>query len=216
MPTDLSTYLDVPPSAVSDSMDECQLWNDFRQGSKSAFAAIYTRYFPVLAAYGRRICKDEDLVHDCIQDLFTELLRSNVSATTSVRYYLYRCIRRKIAVKMNASKRGGLESLDDFVNAALPEAIILPIEFQQIEFERAAERKEEILRALQLLTRKQRKVMQLRFYEEMSYKQIASVMSVHIDTVYNIASKATSALRGLINRSALFILLFNIFKVPLE
>jgi RNA polymerase sigma factor (sigma-70 family) len=188
---------------------ESKLWNDFRNGDKSAFAVIYTKFFPVLYRYGLRVCKDNGLVQDCIQDLFIDLsrLHHSLSGTTSVRYYLYRCMRRKIAVKLSRLKRYDLEPFEDHEQAEFTSAVILPIEFQQIEFEHAEEKKHEILKALQLLTKKQRKVIQLRFYEDMSYKEIASIMSVHIDTVYNLVSQATCSLRNTIKRSLLLMLI---------
>jgi RNA polymerase sigma factor (sigma-70 family) len=188
---------------------ESKLWNDFRNGDKSAYAVIYTKFFPVLYRYGLRICKDNGLVQDCIQDLFIELsrLQHNLSGTTSVRYYLYRCMRRKIAAKVSRLRRYNVDPFEDHEQGEFTSAVILPIEFQQIEFEHAEEKKHEILKALQLLTKKQRKVIQLRFYEDMSYKEIASVMSIHIDTVYNLISQATRSLRNTIKRSALLVLI---------
>lgn len=204
------------PEKDDEERRESKLWNDFRNGDKSAYAAIYTSFFPVLLSYGSRICKDKELVQDCIQDLFIELsrCRQNLSATTSVRYYLYRCMRRRIALKVSKSRRERVVLLESDGDDSLS-VVILPIEFQKIELETAEERRHEILRALQLLTKKQRKVIQLRFYENMSHKEIAHRMSIHIDTVYNLISKATHSLRSIMRHLPVVLaLLIKIFSPP--
>lgn len=194
-------------------MQEIKLWDDFRSGDKGAYAAIYVKFFPVLYTYGCRICKDPDLVQDCIQDLFLDLSRrhSSLSATTSVKYYLYRCIRRKISLKLSRLNCSRTERLDDLDYNEHGSIFILPVEFQQIEMEQAAERRLEILRALQLLTNNQRKAVKLRFYENMSYKEISAVMSVHINTVYNLISLGTASLRSFLKRSVL--LMFALLRL---
>lgn len=188
---------------------EARLWNDFRNGDKNAYAYIYVRFFPILYNYGCRLCKDKGLVQDCIQDLFLELSNpeSNISATSSIRFYLYRCIRRKISLKVSRRHRHRTESLDTHTEEAAEAAAILPIEFQQIELEAAAETKREILKALQFLTKKQRKVIQLRFYEDLSCKEISAKMSLNINTVYNLISMATASLRSVIKRFPLSMLM---------
>lgn len=201
---------DTPPGAVA-GMDEIKLWNDFRNGDKSAFAALYVKFFPVLYAYGCRICKDHDLVQDCIQDLFLDLCRqrTNLSATNSIRYYLYRCIRRKISVKASMLNSRRTERFDDHHYSEFEDIVILPLEFQQIEMEMATEQRLEILRALQCLTTNQRQAVKLRFYENISCKEISAVMSVHIHTVYNLLSLATTSLRNILRRSVLLALAFH-------
>lgn len=188
---------------------EAQLWNDFRKGDRSAFAFIYVKFFPILFSYGHRMCKDGDLVQDCIQDLFVELSTASgrLSETTSIRYYLYRCIRRKIADRLLKIRHQEIQPLDVYDHAAQGNDLILPIEFQQIELETASEKRLEILNALQFLTKKQRKVIQLRFYEDMSCKEISTRMSVNINTVYNLISLATSALRGMVKRVSIILLM---------
>lgn len=204
-----ATALRKPVSAAPSCKDEVELWNDFRNGDKGAFAYIYVRFFPVLYRYGCRICNDRDLVQDCIQDLFLELSKApeNLSATTSIRYYLYRCIRRKIAVKASAMHRHRFESLEDNDCGEFHEGVTLPFEFRHIEMESAVERRTEILKALQFLTKKQRKVIQLRFFENMSHKEISTAMSINISTVYNLISLATSALKGIIRRTPMVALI---------
>lgn len=206
MATNLSISIRQRPSESDggklESGQETRLWDDFRNGDKSAYAFIYVRFFPILYNYGCRICRDKGLVQDCIQDLFVELSNpsSKLSSTTSIRFYLYRCIRRKIALRLSNVHMHRMEPLESHGGEALEDSAVLPIEFQQMELESTAERRLEILRALQFLTTKQRKVIQLRFYEDMSYEEISAKMCVSIKTAYNLVSMATTSLKSVIKR----------------
>lgn len=50
-----------------------ELWTDFVSGKVEAFKTIYEKYFPELFKYGCYFSDDEDLVKDCIQDIFINL-----------------------------------------------------------------------------------------------------------------------------------------------
>lgn len=191
------------------------IWDNLRSGDQSACAYIYIKFFPVLYAYGCRMCGDKALVQDCIQDLFLDLSKSrnNLSETSNVRYYLYRCMRRKISLKLSRLHRYRLEPLASYESNEYAGGVILPLEFEQIELESSEEKQREILRALKFLTRQQRKVIRLRFYEDMSYKEISAAMSIHINTVYNLISMATASLRSILKRSALLFLMLVKFFV---
>ena len=54
------------------SNDE-KLWNDFRSGSKEAFEYLFRKYIKVLYNYGFKICQDETLTKDAIQEIFLTL-----------------------------------------------------------------------------------------------------------------------------------------------
>ncbi|MCL4483994.1 MAG: hypothetical protein M1445_15515, partial [Bacteroidetes bacterium] len=54
-------------------LSDKELWIDFISGNNDAFKTIYEKYFPELFKYGCYFSDDEDLVKDCIQDLFINL-----------------------------------------------------------------------------------------------------------------------------------------------
>ncbi len=76
-------------------------------GSRAAYTHIYVTYAPVLYNYGYKIAPDRSLIEDCIQDLFEHLLRSrsNLSPTDSIKFYLFKAMRRQIVGKLNGSHR---------------------------------------------------------------------------------------------------------------
>lgn len=92
-------------STLSDDSDS-ELWQKFREGSEDAYASIYEKFSPVLFSYGYRLSQDEDLVKDCIQDLFVNLWlsRRKLGATDSIKFYLFRSLRREIFRQGNNQK----------------------------------------------------------------------------------------------------------------
>ena len=75
-----------------------------------------------------------------------------------------------------------------------------PIELHELEAliekgEDQVEQSEKIRRCLVALTKRQREAIFLRFYNDLSYSDIASIMELQVDSVYNIISKAIDSLR---------------------
>jgi len=79
------------------------LWKSFKSGSESAFIFIYEHNFEMLYSYGRRLTNNEDVIKDAIQDLFIELRknRENLGDTDSIKFYLFKCLKRRINKELN-------------------------------------------------------------------------------------------------------------------
>ena len=103
----ISTYLNAVflnmQQINNNSSEDFELWEAMLRGDKNAFAKLYERYFKLLYNYGRKIGQDSSHVEDSIHDLFVDLWRykANLSTTSSVRFYLYRSLRRRLIKKDN-------------------------------------------------------------------------------------------------------------------
>jgi RNA polymerase sigma factor (sigma-70 family) len=76
---------------------------------------LYNQYFQVLFSYGKRLAADE-IVCDAIQDLFINIWRNRhtLSQAESVRFYLFRSVRREIVKNLkNEPHRQDWEELDE-------------------------------------------------------------------------------------------------------
>ena len=58
-------------------MDDRALWSELRSGSLIALEVIYRRYYSLLLNYGMKCTPDDDMVRDCIQELFVKLAKSS-------------------------------------------------------------------------------------------------------------------------------------------
>ncbi len=171
------------------------MWHEFQGGCTQAFARLYEYYADSLYDYSTRFTSDRDLIKDCIHDLFVELWRSrsNLSATTSVRYYLLACIKRKVVRHLELNQRNikGEASLLEGKSSAdtvTPEVrIIGQQDLQQTEYG--------LHRAMDQLTRRQREAIFLKFYQNMPYEEIADIMGVNAQSAYNLIFNALRTLK---------------------
>jgi RNA polymerase sigma factor (sigma-70 family) len=133
---------------------DAEVWQAFKEGNREAYAYIYAAFAPVLYNYGYKIVQDQTLVEDCIQDLFEHLLKSrrNLGDTNSIKFYLFKALRREIIGKLNQSHRGPLATPED----ALPDFLVtFSCETDLVEAESARQRQESLVRALNHLPARQ-------------------------------------------------------------
>ncbi len=176
----------------SDALDVA-LWQKFKAGDTAAYALLYQRYFRVLFKYSCKITQDRNLILDTIQELFITVWKNkkNLSTPTSVRHYLFKSLRRKLYRQLN-SPHTRLSSQE--INESWGE-VTLPHEQQLIQEQTRHEQTFVLSRALERLTRRQREVIFLRFYQNLSYTEISAVMAIGIEAVYNLLSKAVHHLQ---------------------
>ena len=88
-------------------LSDKELWMDFISGKNDAFKTIYEKYFPELFKYGCYFSDDEDLVKDCIQDLFINLYnyRLKLKLTDKIRPYLIASFKRNIFNKLRSESK---------------------------------------------------------------------------------------------------------------
>ena len=73
-------------------------------------------------------------------------------------------------------------------------------EDQLIEDQTELEQRYIVDRALNSLTKREREAIYLKFYGNMSYKEVAEVMAIRVDSIYNLISKSIETLHGELNR----------------
>ena len=169
------------------------LWNSFKKGNELALSMLYKKYVQRLYDYGMNTCKDRDLVLDCLQELFLRLWnkRESVSEITAVKPYLYKSFRRLLIHQLVEQRR----LLTFLAGQAAAFEFTLSIESTLIEDEVRAERMKNLTACIQSLTKGQREVIYLKFFNDLSYREIADVTEIRVDSVYNLVSKAIEVLR---------------------
>ncbi|MCE6989774.1 RNA polymerase sigma factor [Dyadobacter sp. CY323] len=170
---------------------EAELWLKFREGSEDAYASIYEKFAPVLFTYGYRLSPDEDLVKDCIQDLFVNLWlsRRKLSATDSIKFYLFRSLRREIFHKSNSQKQwqhGFTEAFSDTEPS---------FEDQWIKGEEEQGRSAALTKMFSHLSVRQREIIFFRFFEDMSFDEISRLMEITPRAAYKLVYRALDAIR---------------------
>lgn len=185
---------------------EENLWVEFKRGSQEAYRELYDHFFELLFRYGRKITPDRALVKDAIQDLFVELWKSRETLGTpaSPRHYLLKALRGKLARSIRQGYR--VLYLQDLKGEYYRE-IIDSYETELVRLQLSEEQKRSLVEALQQLTNRQREVIFLHFYQDLGYEEIAGIMGIGIDSLYNLVSKAIDRLRASLKKEVLCLLL---------
>ena len=175
------------------------VWRAFKQDDEAAYIFIYSNYFADLINYGRQFTRNEQLLEDCVQDLFIDLKKNKKNLTdknTSIKFYLFKSLKRRIIEYRKKVERVSLEQVEghnDF-------EIVLPIEALLVEKQTKEEQLLKLSKAVEQLTSRQREVLYYLFYAELSYEEIREIMGFdHVRSVRNIFYKALDRLKTSFN-----------------
>lgn len=181
-----------------------------RQGDESALGHIYGRHIRDLYRFGSQISQNEEIVKDCIQDVFVTLMRCKIpiEKIRSIKSYLYKSLYRAIVEKLRMERRyfighPALDNLDGF-------EIEISGESRMIDEEAYRLRVARVNAQLKRLSKKQKTAILLYYYEGFSHQEIAEFMNLkNKNSVTKLIRRALDAIRqGLL---ALFILLLLAF-----
>lgn len=186
--------------------DETGLWKAFKKGNKQAFSVIYQQNVKVLYHYGRKIINNKDLVEDCIQDLFYELWerRDRLSDTDSIKYYLLKSLRIKLLKEIEKNHKfledQRIAEYAGFQRVSSYEEELVEEQFQE-------ERKENLSHVLNGLPARQKEAVFLRYYGDLNFEEIASIMSINHQSVHNLIYRAIKILRkGILHKQGILLL----------
>jgi RNA polymerase sigma factor (sigma-70 family) len=180
----------------NDTQLEATWLQRLQQNDEQALAAIMRKYFTALYNYGARFTADDALIKDCIQEVFISLWqrRENAAAILSPRYYLLRAVKNKVLKSLHQHniKAGSIEIEGDydFLQEFSVEKLIID---KQMSEEQAT-----VLRkTLAQLSKRQHELIYLKFYQHLDHAQIAGLMNLSHQSVYNLLHETIQKLRSL-------------------
>jgi RNA polymerase sigma factor (sigma-70 family) len=159
-----------------------------------ALASLMLLYYDDLYNYGARFTKDKALVKDCIQEVFISIWQRRESADTilSPKYYLLRAIKNKILKSLHKNHHAPFSSNEyDFFYEFSIEQII-------IEKQMTEEKVQRLRKTFELLSKKQKEVVYLKYYQGLDHAQIAELMNLNRQSVYNLLHETLHKLRTLL------------------
>jgi RNA polymerase sigma factor (sigma-70 family) len=182
-------------------------WNAFKQGDWDAFTALYGEFYELLNNYGRKFTRDADLIQDVVHDLFVRLwtTRARLGDPASVKNYLYKALRSTLFRKIQSlSKFVELDNEGGFEVNFIPDA-----SFRQEE----QELRKQVIALVNTLPPRQQEIIFLRFYEGMSYEEIAVIMDINMSSTYKLLYKALDNLQKVSDKRFLTILFCMFFLI---
>lgn len=189
----------MPEEPINHKQDiDC--WQAFIQGNRDALGQLFRRHYSDLFRYGNKICTDTVILEDCIQELFIELWQSkNPPPSISVKAYLLKAIKYKLLKALQ--KRAGTR-----LQATIPEDVFFEISHETFIIDRQehAEKTTRIVNALEQLSARQKEIIYLKFYQNLSYEEVSDIMNINYQVARNLLSQAIKALKKIIHKLPVF------------
>lgn len=181
--------------------EDAELWMDFVSGSDEAFKKIYSMHIQALFSFGQHFTKNDDLIQDCIQDLFVDLhkYRKQLSPTNNIKLYLFLSLKRKIFRKINDEEK--------FVHLKIED---VPFFYSLADNDADAElknRRYELLeKAMKDLSDRQREAIYLRFVNRLSYDELAEILQMNYQSARNLIYRGIEKLKASCEKESLLLL----------
>lgn len=172
---------------------DTSLWHTLKGGDEKAFQLLFRKHYPLLFLYGHKVTRNRELLEDCIQELFAEIWHNKGSAEVrSVRAYLVKSLQYKIYKKLTQNKTTlpGDDNIPDHPFDITKETLIL-------QNEEDREKAEKIEEMLSHLSNRQREIIYLKYFRNMSYDEISEVLHINYQASRNLLSQALKAMRKL-------------------
>ncbi len=180
-------------TSEKDSFSDESLWKSFKDSNELAFTMIYKKYVQRLYNYGMHACKNHEMVTDCVQDLFSDLWkkREKLALVQLVKPYLFTSFRRLLIQRITQQRKEVT-----FTSWGIQSFEFTPsIESTIIEDDRQEEQRNQLKSCIESLTKNQREIIYLKFFNELSYQEIADITDIQVNSVYNLVSKTIELLR---------------------
>lgn len=188
-------------------MDEKESLRKLRDGDKTAFEFIYTKYYSSLYLHAYNKLRDREIAKDIVHDMFAGiwLRKETLEINTGLAYYLYTSIRNRVIdyIAKEKSKANYLDSLYGFSEKD---------EEATDHLLREKMLKEQIENAIDNLSPRLREVFELSRKQYLSHKEISEKLNLSEQSVRGYIKDALRILRVKLS-SFIWILLIVYFKL---
>ena len=171
-------------------------WAKLRAGDRDALLSLYNYHYIGLTNYGLKLTGDKDLTRDCITQILLRLWdrRRQLPAVENPRSYLLTCLKHELFAERKAETArtvvsGRLQRISDRSEPSYEDYII------QLQTNKALADK--LANALNKLSKREKELLGLKFFDDLDYDEIASRCSITKRTAYNIIHSALKTLKVL-------------------
>jgi RNA polymerase sigma factor (sigma-70 family) len=172
--------------------DELLKWR-FKRGSKDALRRIYEKYLNHLLTLAMALLNDAGRAEDVVHDVFVSFAGSakDFKLGGNLKSYLTTCVINRARDQIRASRRGPTQldpakSISSKLNE--PEQVII-----------SSEESQRLNRAIAQLPIEQRQVIILRLKGEMTFREIAKLNNVSVNTIQGRYRYGLNKLRSVLN-----------------
>jgi len=170
------------------------LWERLRSGDKGAFFDLYAALYYPLVNFGIRVCADADISGEATDLVFTTIWEKHetLNRVDNVEAYLRTFLKRKLLRILERKKKLSIALSNagadgDWMEMSYEEFIVKVQSDELVKYQ--------LKNALEKLTFRQKQLIHLKFFDGLSYEQIAEQTSQTIKTAYNTIYDALKVLR---------------------
>ncbi|MCH5306741.1 MAG: sigma-70 family RNA polymerase sigma factor [Prevotella sp.] len=165
----------------------------FCEGNDEAFAQLYDLYIQMMHSYGTKITQDEELLKDCIHDVFVKVYmkRGDKNSITNFSSYLIISLKNRLLDEFRRKTFTSEDNIDNFeyrYSTTSVEHDYLSDEHQNLQSAQVAS-------LMQKLTRRQRQAITLYYIEQRKYDEICNIMQMNYHSVRNLMHRGMLKLR---------------------
>ena len=181
----------------TDAWSELQIKELAKQDRKRAVHIMIQQYRESLLYHAICIVKDRDEAYDLVQEVFIRAIREERLFTHDFRIkaWLYR-VTSNLCFNLVRNKKRRSAILDAAKMSDRSDADQLSDIFSD-------ERRTEVLKAISTLSEEHQNILMMRYYNDLSYKELSEVLDVKLGTVMSRLSRARSKLLEVLDPSLL-------------
>jgi RNA polymerase sigma factor (sigma-70 family) len=187
------------------------LWNRFRNGDEQALFVIYKTYYNYLYKCGLKLSGDATLTADLINQVFLGIWerKGGVGEVEHIKAYLVTALKRMIYKEWEArDKHRTMLQSPDFVVEEFQQSI----EEHLVQLQLKEDNRLRLLAAIKKLSPRQQELISMRFYQELSYEEMADKTGLSSRTIYNAVYEALKKLKtGLLQKVMLLFFILSVY-----
>jgi RNA polymerase sigma factor (sigma-70 family) len=170
-----------------------QLVAEFSDGSDHAFSELYDMYVQVLFNYGLKLTSNQELLKDCIHDVFVKVYGKRNEKNTIKNFcsYLIISLKNRILDEFRRQTFSTPNHVEEYEYRHAAE----DVERDYLSHERELMQSAQVTCLMQNLTRRQRQAITLYYLEGRKYEEICGIMQMNYHSVRNLMHRGMLKLR---------------------
>ena len=178
---------------ISENSYYIELWEMFiSQNNQESLSIIYKDHFDLLYNFGFKYTSDTYAIENSIQNIFGYFLkkRKKLGPVNNMSGYLIQCFRHELYLALKKQKKIVLCQ-------TIPEGYF---NHDNAQKENESEEKRDqlhqtMMTIIKKLNPKQQKIINLRFIERFSYKEISDMLNISVDSCYKSVYRSVTSIR---------------------
>jgi len=194
MTTNQSNTVELPASKSRNLRERTRkLVEAFCAGDDNAFAELYDLYIQLLFNYGSKITQDQELLKDCIHDVFIKVYskRSEQHSINNLGSYLIISLKNRLLDEFRRKTFTSEDSVEEYEFRYA----ISDVEHDYLDYEHQTLQTAQVTHLMQNLTRRQRQAITLYYLEQRKYDEICDIMQMNYHSVRNLMHRGMLKLR---------------------